>query len=224
MFDYQRQMMIATYKAEMAAGRPREAQAIAAQIMNIDQGYKTGRLLLDGRAALDVLEYQNDPRPVASVLSTFRGQDVNFQPVQNGTYNMFIGNQNVGNYSATEISELVKEYTDAEWVKARIASASKVDELRFAKGLETEGKLLEANATMIREAYLEMIKGNNAIKTELAKQTGIKLLASGDTMFVYSEDGKTLGTIDPRTGQVVDMDGVEVPLSPLYRPSQGTPR
>jgi hypothetical protein len=224
MFDYQRQMMIATYKAEMTAGRPREAQAIAAQIMNIDQGYKTGRLLLDGRAALDILEYQNDPRPVASVLSTFRGQDVNFQPVQNGTYNMFIGNQNVGNYSATEISELVKEYTDAEWVKARNASASKVAELRFTKGLETQGKLLEANATMIRESYLEAIKGNNAIRTELAKQTGIKLLASGDTVYVYSEDGKTIGTIDPRTGQVVDMDGVKVPLAPLYRPSQSTPR
>lgn len=224
-FQYQRQMFIDTYKAEMAAGRAREAQAVAAQILALDQGYKTARLLLDGRVALDVLEYQNDPRPVAAILSTFRGQDINFQPVQNGTYNMIINGRNMGNYTPRQISEDVKEYTDSEWVKARNATASKLGEIRTTEGIKTEMKLVEANAQLIREAYLEAIKGNNAVKTELAKQTGLQIfnMANGQTV-LFSQDGKKLGIIDPRTGQVVDMDGIAVPLPPTYRPSQVLPQ
>lgn len=217
-YNYQRQMMIANYQAQMSAGRAYEAQAIAGQLLTLDQGYRTGRLLLDGRSAIDILEYQNDPRAVASVLSTFRGQEIDFQPVNNGTYNMLIGGQNVGNYTPVQISDMVKEYIDAEWVKARNASAADVAKMRVEAGLETEMKLVEANAQFIRDAYLEAIKGNNAVKAELAKQTGLEFfnMADGKTV-IFSKDGKQLGIIDPRDGQVVDMDGVKIPLPPTIR-------
>ena len=222
-YNYQRQMLIANYQAQMSAGRAYEAQAIAGQLLTLDQGYRTGRLLLDGRSAIDILEYQNDPRAVASVLSTFRNQNIDFQPVNNGTYNMLIDGQNVGNYTPTKIADMVKDYTDAEWVKARNASAADVAKMRVEAGLETEMKLVEANAQFIRDAYLEAIKGNNAVKAELAKQTGIQLfnMANGQTIIV-SGDGKQLGIIDPRDKQVVDMNGVKIPLPPTIRKSQVT--
>ena len=224
-FQYQRQMLVNMYKAEMSAGRAREAQAAALQILTLDQGYKTARLLLDGRVALDVLEYQNDPRPVAAILSAFRGQDINFQPVQNGTYNMIINGRTMGNYTPQKISEDVKEYTDSEWVRARNAAAADLGKLRATKGIETEMKLVEANAQFIQQAYLEGIKGNNAVKAELAKQTGLQIfnMANGQTV-LFSQDGKKLGIIDPRKDQVVLMDGTEVPLPSIYRPTQNLPQ
>ena len=229
----------------MQAGIPSEAQRIRAEVVKLDSDfgtrmntantdtqakmleldtrYRTGRLMVDGMDAVTRLEYGNDPGALEQVLSFHTGQTVTFQPVADGTYIMSLNGNPGGTYTRARVVDMAKEYFDVEYRKAKAASQVKLAELTARSSAEQTLEIVKAQVGMIREAALEMIKnGAEMRKLEVAGRK-IKLTPTGDDSgkaYVYSEDGANLGVLDPRTGQMQDLNGVPIPLPPIVVAAQ----
>jgi hypothetical protein len=244
-YDSTRTALAQQFTSFMQAGIPTEAQRIRAEVVKLDSDfgtrmnttntdtqakmfdldtrYRTGRLMVDGMDAVGRLEYNNDPQALEQVLSFHTGQSVTFQPVADGTYIMSMNGKERGTYKRAEVVSMAKEYFDAEYRKAKAASQVEFAKLGAKSRAEQDLEIVKGQVGMIRDAALEMIKAGAKMRELVVEGRKIKLTPTGDgsgKAYVYSEDGANLGVLDPRTGQMQDLNGVPIPLPPILVAAQ----
>jgi hypothetical protein len=242
-YDSTRTPLEQQFKAFMEAGIPSEAQRIRtevakldydfstrmnttntdtqAKMLDLDTRYRTGRLMVDGMNAVIQLEIGNDPGALEQVLSFHTGQPVTFQPVADGTYIMALNGKPRGTYTRAEVGSMAKEYFDFEYRKAKAASQVKLAELTAKSSAEQTLEIVKAQVGMIRDAALEMIKNGVEMRKLEVKGRMIKITPTGNgNVIVSSEDGTSLGVLDPRSGQMQDLNGVSIPLPPIVVAAQ----
>ena len=244
-YDSTRAALAQQFTAFMQAGMPSEAQRIRAEVVKLDSDfgtqmntantdtqaklieldtrYRTGRLMVDGMDAVTRLEYGNDPRALEQVLSFHTGQPVAFQPVADGTYIMSINGNPRGTYTRAQVVDMAKEYFDVEYRKAKAASQAEFAKLEAKSRADQALELVKANAKMIGDAAIAMMNANAKMREVSVEGRKIKLTPTGDgsgKAYVYSEDGTNLGVLDPRSGQMQDLNGVSIPLPPIVVAAQ----
>lgn len=244
-YDSTRAALAQQFTAFMQAGMPSEAQRIRAEVVKLDSDfgtqmntantdtqaklieldtrYRTGRLMVDGMDAVTRLEYGNDPRALEQVLSFHTGQPVAFQPVADGTYIMSINGNPRGTYTRAQVGDMAKEYFDVEYRKAKAASQAELAKLEAKSRADQALELVKANAKMIGDAAIAMMNANAKMREVSVEGRKIKLTPTGDgsgKAYVYSEDGTNLGVLDPRSGQMQDLNGVSIPLPPIVVAAQ----
>jgi soluble lytic murein transglycosylase-like protein len=244
-YDSTRAALAQQFTAFMQAGIPSEAQRIRAEVVKLDSDfgtrmntantdtqaklieldtrYRTGRLMVDGMDAVTRLEYGNDPRALEQVLSFHTGQPVTFQPVADGTYIMSLNGNPRGTYTRAQVGDMAKEYFDVEYRKAKAASQAKFAEIGAKSRADQDLEIVKANAKMIGDATLKMIEAGAKMREVVVEGRKIKLTPTGDgsgKAYVYSEDGANLGVLDPRSGQMQDLNGVPIPLPPIVIAAQ----
>ena len=224
LYNRQRERLANQYNAYVQSGMGPQAMELLGEVDKLDQAYRAERLMLDGTEALAQLEYGNDPRAISAVLSFYRGQPVNFEAVQDGRFRMTMRDQEGkmqerGIYSREEVGMMVREYYDKAYREARQAFISKVSEKRIESQLKTQEKLSEIQAQMIKDTAVEMVKSN--IKQ---RELGTEVVATnlGDGKVIISNKAGTRAfMIDTASGQVQNMDGIEVPVAPTAQPIFG---
>ena len=224
LYNRQRERLANQYNAYVQSGMGPQAMELLGEVDKLDQAYRAERLMLDGTEALAQLEYGNDPRAISAVLSFYRGQPVNFEAVQDGRFRMTMRDQEGkmqerGTYSREEVGMMVREYYDKAYREARQAFISKVSEKRIESQLKTQEKLSETQAQMIKDITVEMVKSN--IKQ---RELGAEVVATnlGDGKVIISNKAGTRAfMIDTASGQVQNMDGIEVPVAPTAQPIFG---
>lgn len=213
-YNYQRQMLANRYNSMVNSGMGPQATEVAGQIMQLDTGYRTGRLLLDGQNAVNIMEYTNDPRPLAQVLSFHMSQDVQVQPVDDGTFNLMIGQNRVGNYDKTGLANMAKGFFDQQWRQATAARMGEVALKRLESDLKREEKYSEQQVQAIIEIAKLKQTGNNAIALEREKQLGFNVTVGGDGKYVVTR-GEEIGIVSPGA-MMQGPDGIEFQAPPKF--------
>lgn len=224
LYNRQRERLANQYNAYIQSGMGPQAMELLGEVDKLDQAYRAERLMLDGTEALAQLEYGNDPRAISAVLSFYRGQPINFEAVQDGRFRMTMRDQEGkmqerGIYSQKEVGMMVREYYDKAYREARQAFISKVSEKRIESQLKTQEKLSETQAQMIKDTAIEMVKSNARIR-ELSNEVVATNLGDGKVI-ISNKTGTRAFMIDTTSGQVQNMDGIEVPVAPTAQPIFG---
>lgn len=224
LYNRQRERLANQYNAYIQSGMGPQAMELLGEVDKLDQAYRAERLMLDGTEALAQLEYGNDPRAISAVLSFYRGQPINFEAVQDGRFRMTMRDQEGkmqerGVYSREEVGMMVREYYDKAYREARQAFISKVSEKRIESQLKTQEKLSETQAQMIKDTAIEMVKSNARIR-ELSNEVVATNLGDGKVI-ISNKTGTRAFMIDTTSGQVQNMDGIEVPVAPTAQPIFG---
>jgi len=223
-YQQQRARLEAQYNNLVRAGMGPAANQLANQVMEFDQKYRAERLMMDGMEALAQLEYGNDPRAISAVLSFYRGQPVNFELVEDGTYRMTMQDQRGqiqqrGVYTKDQVGMMARQYFDRNYLQAQQAFASEAAMLRFKSQLKREEGISAQQAQTIREVTVEIVKGNVGERANAGEFVATNM---GDGKVVLTNKAGTKAyVLDTATGQTIEIDGVTVPVPPTAVPVTG---
>jgi len=223
-YQQQRSYIQNLYSDYVRAGMGQQALQLLPQVTELDQKYRAERLMMDGMEALAQLEYGNDPRAISTVLSFYRGQPVNFELIEDGTYRMTMQDQRGqiqqrGVYTKDQVGMMARQYFDRNYLQAQQAFASEA----AMKRLESELKRQEGIS-------LEQAKTISAVTQELVKANIGERANAGEFVATNMGDGKVVLTnkagtkayvLDTATGQTIKIDGVTVPVAPTAVPVTG---
>lgn len=217
MYQQQRARIAAQYNNFVQAGMGPQANQLANQVAELDQKYRSERMLMDGMEALAQLEYGNDPRAISQVLSFYRGQQINYEPLADGTYRMVMqdqqGNMQVrGVYTKDQVKMMARQYFDRNYVQAQQAFMSDVAKMRLESELKRQEGISAQQAQTIREVTVEIVKGNVGAQARAGDFVATNM---GDGQVVISnKSGTKAYIINTSTGQTVEIDGTTVPVTP----------
>jgi len=218
--QYQRTRAEAIRKFQMyqQAGMGAEAEAIRDQITQLDDTYRGSNRLLQAMGTVYQLEFANDPRGVSAAMSFYAGQPVAFQPRSDGTYNMWVNGQKVGQpMTKTQIRDAAREMFDAKFRESRVAAESKTNELRIKSTFEMMAKRDQISAEMVKDIMIQREKGNWELRQEQSKQgwtakpdtaTGTIILTPPPWM---QQQGVPPYIFNPNNKETVSIDGIQVP-------------
>lgn len=199
--QYQRIRTEAIRKFQMAqqAGLGTQAEAIRDQIVQLDTAYKDNSRLLQAMGSVYQLEFANDPRGVSAAMSFYTGMPVAFQPRSDGTYNMWVNGQKVGQpMTRGDVRDAARELFDAKYREATTAARAKFGMFKAEEGVKLQGRLTEIQANMLKDTVVERVKGELRIKENALKEG-----------WTAKPSGRNDGTI--------------VLMPPLWMQQQGTP-
>ena len=218
--QYQRTRAEAIRKFQMyqQAGMGAEAEAIRDQITQLDDTYRGSNRLLQAMGTVYQLEFANDPRGVSAAMSFYAGQPVAFQPRSDGTYNMWVNGQKVGQpMTKTQIRDAAREMFDAKFRESRVAAESKFNELRAKSTFEMMASRDKISAEMVKDIMVQREKGNWELRQEQSKQgwtakpdtaTGTIILTPPPWM---QQQGVPPYIFNPNNKETVSIDGIQVP-------------
>lgn len=218
--QYQRTRAEAIRKFQMyqQAGMGAEAEAIRDQITQLDDTYRGSNRLLQAMGTVYQLEFANDPRGVSAAMSFYAGQPVAFQPRSDGTYNMWVNGQKVGQpMTKTQIRDAAREMFDAKFRESRVAAEAKFNELRTKSTFEMMASRDKISAEMVKDIMVQREKGNWELRQEQSKQgwtakpdtaTGTIILTPPPWM---QQQGVPPYIFNPNNKETVSIDGIQVP-------------
>jgi len=215
--QYQRIRTEAMRKFQMAqqAGLGGQAEAIRDQIVQLDTAYKDNSRLLQAMGAVYQLEFANDPRGVSAAMSFYTGMPVAFQPRSDGTYNMWVNGQKVGQpMTRGDVRDAARELFDAKYREATIAARAKFGMFKAEEGVKLQGKLAEIQANMVKDVVVKTTEGNFRLKEESLKQGWqVKPSGAGDgTIILIPPPSFGMAPyIYNGSGRTVEIDGIKVP-------------
>jgi soluble lytic murein transglycosylase-like protein len=226
--QYQRIRTEAIRKFQMAqqAGLGTQAEAIRDQIVQLDTAYKDNSRLLQAMGSVYQLEFANDPRGVSAAMSFYTGMPVAFQPRSDGTYNMWVNGQKVGQpMTRGDVRDAARELFDTKYREATTAARAKFGMFKAEEGVKLQGKLAEINAQMIKDVVVKTTEGNLALKKELAtKGWEFKPFGNGETaVFIPPPGSSEPPFFYNATGRTIEIDGIKIQDNSAY-PVAGLPR
>jgi len=223
-YQQQRSYIQNLYNDYVRAGMGQQALQLLPQVTELDQKYRAERLMMDGMEAIAQLEYGNDPRAISQVLSYYRGQPVNFELVEDGTYRMTMQDQRGqiqqrGVYTKDQVGMMARQYFDRNYLQAQQAFASEAAMLRFKSQLKREEGISDQQAKTIGAVTQEIAKANLG---ERANAGEFVVTNTGEgTVILTNKAGTKAYVINIATGQMIPMDGVPIPVAPTAVPVTG---
>jgi hypothetical protein len=221
-----RNLLAQRFERMRQAGYNEEAMKLRDQVVALDTQFKNNAYYLEGMRGVYNLEYGNDPRGVAAVMSFYAGQPVAFQPRSDGTFNMFVnGTKTAEGYTRDQVRDMARDLFDSKYREAKIAQTSKFAEMRFKTSLEGQMEVLKGTIDLIKQKAIKTIEGKNALDLEMLKKSGYEVkplggeggaiivppLISGQPPFFFNPTGRT-----------IEIDGIKITSMSAY-PIAGLP-
>lgn len=221
-----RDNLSAKFERYRQAGYNEEAMKIRDQVLQLDNAFKTQAYYLEGMRGVYNLEYGNDPRGVASVMSFYAGQPVAFQPRSDGTFNMFVnGNKVAEGYTRDQVRDMARDMFDTKYRESKAAAQAKFTEMKVKTSLEAQMEVLKGTINLIKEKAIKSIEGKNALDLELLKRSGyeVKPLGGEGGAIIIPPiiSGQPPFFFNP-TGRTIEIDGIKVTSMSAY-PIAGLP-
>jgi len=158
------------------------------------------------------------------VLSFYRGQPVNFELIEDGTYRMTMQDQRGqiqqrGVYTKDRVKEMAQEYFDRTYLQRKQAVMSEAAMKRFESQLKREENISSEQAKTIGAVTQEITKANLGERANVGEFVATNM---GDGKVVLTNKAGTKAyVIDTATGQMIKIDGVPVPVAPTAVPVTG---
>ena len=221
-----RTALAARFERYRAAGLNEKAMETRDQVVQLDNQFKTQAYYLEGMRGVYNLEYGNDPRGVASIMSFYAGQPIAFQPRSDGTFNMFVnGNKTAEGYTRDQVRDMARDMFDTKYRESKAASQSKFAEMRFKTSLEGQMEVLKGTIDLIKQKAVKTIEGKNALDLELLKRSGyeVKPLGGEGGAIIIPPiiSGQPPFFFNP-TGRTIEIDGIKITSMSAY-PIAGLP-
>lgn len=193
------------------AGMGQQYMELRQQIMALDANL----LNLAGVQGVRELESFNDPRRLAKVWSIKMGQEINFQPRQDGTFDVLVNGRVAAQAQPrSEIMNTALSMFDQSY-RDRVGARS---DKQFESGLKINELMAGETGKMIREIYVAQQQGNiNAALEQIKANAGWDIKGpSADGTYLIRPPGETPFYFDP-AGGVVEIDGVQVSVTGARR-------
>lgn len=199
------------------SGIPDKAFEIEAKIQSLD----TDLYKMATDQAINEFRRGGDPARMVSLLQQFGGVPMDVQYRTDGLYNVYVNGtmleQPLDAVSLTdELRTLVDDVYRQQKSETQLANQKVILEAQ----LETDKEIMKQNAQMVREAAVAQINGQYNLAREQLNQRGYTITNLNDGRVVISaKDGSQVGLVD-LNNNVVEIDGVEIPVAPQVQPFQ----
>jgi hypothetical protein len=232
------------YQSLVQSGRTLEAMKVREQMLQLnagvqgqltdmDQKYRTGRLVIDGQTAVTQLEYAGDPRAANTILTAYMGQQVAFQPRADGKFVLNLNGQVQGVYSRKDVSDMVKNFVDENWRKASGAMRAMMATETFKANLKLQDTALgkqydmviqqikedAATRRLIMEAAIKA--GEEGRKATIAGREVKIVRTSDNNVVIYTPDGSVLGTMNTEAVMAEGPGGMQIQRPSRFVPAAG---
>jgi len=171
-------------------------------------------LNLAGVQGVQELDSFNDPRRLARVWSIKMGQEVNFQPRQDGTFDVLVnGKIAAQGQPRSEIMDTALSMFDQSYRERKGVRSDKEHEA----ALKVRELMMGKTGDMIKEIYVAQQKGILDQQLEVIKATyASDIKPMGDGTVIIRQPGGGIFHFDPAGGEI-EIDGVTIPITGARR-------
>jgi tetratricopeptide (TPR) repeat protein len=176
---------------EYYAATGNRAEAVATRFKRLE--LRTVHQALQGAQAVARME-MGDFSMAASAVSNATGASVQIQPRADGKFNLLVNGQVFDEgLTYAELKDYVRSTTDSAYRTQQAAIA----EAMFKADIEQSGKNADSERKIVEKAAELFQTGQNAEALEKLKQAGLSVQLTDFGIFLFSQDGNNVFTIDP---------------------------
>jgi len=196
-----------------------------AGMLTVQQKVQEGQTYLQGMQGIQDFTVANDPRRLSAVWSLYAGVPIGIQMRTDDKFNIFInGRKTKEGVTANEIVQSARLAFDQTYRQTQAAAGAAMNMKRFESLLKREETYADNQAKMLKDLFVEQLKGNIQQGVERLKQMryDVKPSGAGDGTIIITPPGGEPPYVFNPTGRTIEIDGVKIQSNAAY-PISGLP-
>lgn len=196
-----------------------------AGMLQLQQQTQQGQTYLQGMQGLQEFSLANDPRRLSAVWSQYAGVPVGIQPRSDGKFNIIVNGQRTKEgVDASDIANSARLAFDQTYRQQQATTGAAMSMKRFESLLKREETYADNQAKMLKDLFVEQLKGNIQQGVERLKQMryDVKPSGAGDGTIIITPPGGEPPYVFNPTGRTIEIDGVKIQSNAAY-PISGLP-